>query len=275
MIIIKFITHHLRSLFYGLVMGLGIVFLQEIALVSTFNIFLIAVLVLAWVLVLELYTDYYLASRYLKQLDLPELTMYSRTTQLIYHALLPLLQYVSLIAFIYTNNQPKLVLIYFIFSFFLYSLLFINIRAYNLDKFKLEESTHFIYDLIKICLFFLLTAGIINLTNLFGFSFYVAGGLISCSSAMLTFLVLLRRKHITYYNLLHIILAGIAIGYLSSSLLQLLGTKSLLIAFYTTLVFYIFNAILQHYIERTLKLSVMVEYILVSAICLLLIFLLP
>lgn len=271
----KFFKKNRRALFYGFVIALGVVFLQQIAATSSLSVFMVGAVVLGLIFVLELYTNYFLAVKLLKQLQLPNVSIYTPTTQTIYHAFLPILLFISILGFVYSNNIPSLSWLYFSFSFFMFTLLFINIRAYYEDKFKLEESTHLIYDLIKIFIFFAFCNTLLNLSTIFDFNFYVRAGIVFAVASLLTFLVLLRRKHYSHYNILLIIFAGLAIGYITSSLLEIVGGKSLLVTFYSTLIFYLFNAVLHHEIERNLTLSLIFEYVLVAAICLLVIVMLP
>jgi hypothetical protein len=188
---------------------------------------------------------------------------------------LPLIAYVGFIGFIYTNNQTSLSLIYFSVSFLIFSLLFINVRAYYQDKFKLEQQTHIVYDLIKIFLFFTIIDSLLNLSSQYDFNFFVVAGLVFTTSSLLTLLILLRHKHLGYFNLVLVLLSGLAIGYLTSALQALLDTKTLIASFYSTLIFYIFNAILHHDLERTLRFNVVLEYSLVAAICFFILLLLP
>ncbi len=270
-----FLKRNGRQLFYAFVMALGLVFLQQLAVVSSLKIFVLGAALLALVLLLELYTNYFFAERLLKQLDLPGPESYSKSVQAVYHLLLPLLLYFSLVGFVYTNNRLDLGWLYFCWGFALFALLFINIRAYYEDKFKLEESTHLIYDLIKIFVYFSFTNAILNLAQAFGFSFFVIVGVIFAGASLLTLLVLIRRRHYSEQNLALIILAGLVLGYLTAVLLGSFAGKTLLLAFYSTIVFYLFNAVLHHEIERTLNLSLVFEYLLVAAICLSVILLIP
>jgi hypothetical protein len=265
---------NLRSYFYGFVMALGLVFLQQLGATSSFTTFLLGLLVLELVLLMEIYTTFRYASSLLRQLDLPSVEIYKRNAQLVYHLLLPTLTYFGLAGFIYTNNISSLTLVYFFVSWLLFALLFINIRAYYEDKFKLEKQTHVVYDLIKITLFFTITDTILNLSSRYDFNFFVLAGLVFCLTSLLTLLIFLRYSGINQlFNIVLILLAGLTIGYLTATLQVFLDQQNLLVAFYSALVFYIFNAILHHELAKTLRIATVLEYILVAIICFLIILL--
>lgn len=263
-----------RAFVYALVVALGVVFLQQLALGASTAAVAVAVLILLLILLMQLFIIYAASTQLLRQLDLPSVEVYTKKTQFIYHLLIPLISLLAIIGFVLTNNQLALAWIYFLGTFALFTILFINIRAYYEDKFKLEQQTHVVYDILKIILFFTIANFIFNLASRYAFNFFVVAGLVFVAASVFTLLVLLRHPNLGYLNMGLVLCSGLVIGYLGAALRNLLVTQNLVAAFYATLVFYIANAILHHELERTLKFSIVLEYILVGCICFLIILLL-
>jgi hypothetical protein len=245
--------------------------LQQIFFQGNIAVSLGAVAVLWIVLCVELFTSYFFASKLLKQFGLPSVTSFSATTQLIYHSLLPSLLYFSICGFVYITNVPGLSWLYFTVTFALFFLLLINIRAYYEDKYRLAESTHVVYDIAKMVIYFNTLLCFLTLADNFDFNFFVRVGLNFTIAALLTLLVLLRQRLTRNYTIPLILLSGLALGYLTTSIGLYLGVANIVTAFYSTLVFYIFNAILHHELNRDLRPALVLEYALVAAICLLVI----
>lgn len=270
---LKFIKQNRRSITYAFALAIGVVFIQQLYTTAATSVVLIAIMVLWGVLILELFANYYFSTNLLKQLNLPAVQEYTPRNQLIFHAVLPTGSLLSILGFVYTNNIYYLSSIYFVSTFCIFCILFINIRAYYEDKFKLEENTHLVYDIIKILIYFCSIDFVLNTANRYGFNFFIVVGVLFCLSSLLTLLVLLKRKHFNDYILVLILLAGLTLAYLTTVIFTYLAPNPLITAFYSTLIFYIFNAVLHHELERTLKLSIIAEYVLVGIICLLIIIL--
>jgi len=271
---IKTLTRNRRQFGYAVSIALGFMLLQQLYASEQLIVSVVASVVLWLVLMLELFTDYFFSRKLLKQLGLPSVTDYSKPTQVIYHALLPSLLFLALVGLIYTTNVSYLAPVYFIVALGTFSLLFINIRAYYEDKYKLEGNTHIVYDLIKIIIFFSFTQFVLTLSDSLSFNFFVQVGIVFVIGSLLSMLVLVRSRLNSWLFLSMIVLSGLAIGYLTASLNTYLNISNLLASFMSTVVFYIFNAILHHEKQRTLTAQIVAEYILVAALCLLIVLLL-
>lgn len=263
-----------RALAYAIIIGLGVVFTQQLDMTESSATVVTAASVLELMLVMQIAVVYISATRRLRQFDLPTVEIYNKRTELIYHLLLPAMTLGAIIGFVTTNNQVSLVWFYFFGSVAIYFFLFVNIRAYYEDKYKLEQQTHVIYDVVKVLLFFAVTDVIFNAASRYQFNFFVVAGMLFVTASILTLLILLRHPALGYLNMGLVLCSGLAIGYIGAALRNLLVSQNLVAAFYVTLVFYIANAILHHELERTLKLSIVLEYVLVATICFLIILLL-
>ncbi|MFW5702643.1 MAG: TMEM128 family protein [Candidatus Dojkabacteria bacterium] len=263
-----------RNIFYGLSLGLGIVLLQQLAAsASDFN-FITGLVLLISLLITQISVTYLQAKQKVKQLDLPVSQQYGPAAEIVYHLLLPVWTLLGVAGFIYVNDQLSLWPIYFAVTIFIFVIFFTNMRAYYLDKFKTEEETHAVYDLLKLIIFFTNTNLVLNLASRFEFSFLVVAGVGFSLSGLISLLVLLRFKNLSYFNLGLILASALATGYLYSVLYEFLDVPSLLNSFYVTLIFYIFNAILHHELHKSLRLNQLLEYILVAGICFMLVLLL-
>lgn len=262
-----------RSLLYALIMALGIVFLQQLA-ANGITSYLYGTGILALVLLLELFTAYYYSRRKLFQFNLPQIDEFSRLAQFIHHLVLPMSLHFAISGLVFTTDLPGLVPIFFGISLGLYYFLFVNIRAYYSDKFKLEQGTHFIFDTIKIFTFFAITVTTLNLANLFGFNFYILTGLVFSYGSLLTFLTLLNNRNSDWLAPLIVVLSGLCLGYLTASIATLAQVNTTISAFLATICFYIFNALLHHELNRTLRVNVALEYLLVGLVSFLVVLLL-
>ncbi len=264
-----------RAFVYSFFISLGVVALQQIALTSGNNAFLLGFIVVSLLLALELYTTRRLASTKLSQFDLITAANNSNSNIIVYHTILPSILLVSLAGFIYFNNQPGLWPIYFLTSFILYSMLFINIRAHYEDKFKLEEETEIVYDLIKIFSFFAITNLIINLSSLFDFNYFIITGLLFIVSSLLSLLVIAKRKNLHFYYVPLILLASLFLAYITSAIITIFEPTVMVTSFYATIIFYLINALLHHELEKTLRIGIVIEYILTALIAILILIIVP
>jgi hypothetical protein len=260
---------NLRAFAYALSLAIGVVFVQIIGTQYPIQHYIGFSGILHGVLIIEVFLNYRKSVQVIKQLDLPEVKIYNRFTQAVFHWLVPISFLVVLLTFIYLNNQSSLILFFFALSFAFFFLFFVNMRAYYEDKFKLEAKTHFIYDVMKIFTFFALVNSILNISTGFEINFFITVALVSIAAIILTLSMLLVERRVGIVTWALIFLAGMALGYLTSSLQLFLDGTNLIISFYSALVFYIFNALIYHEIKRTLNRQIIVEYLLVAAICLL------
>jgi hypothetical protein len=269
---INSLKKNLLPIIYGLAVALAMVFVQAVYVTNP-DYFWIGSIISFSILIFTIYLTRLRSTKTLRQLELPDVDNYTRLEIFIYHLLLPSIGFWSFTSFIYTNIQLNLTFLYFITAFFTYASLFINIRAYYLDKFKLEEDTHYVYDLIKIFSYFNLVTATLNLSDRFGLNFYIISALIFTIASLLTLIIILRKTNVNLIHLLIILLAGLSLGYLSATLNIFLAVSNLVIGFLSSLIFYLVNAILHHELDGTLRISTLVEYTLVAIICFLLILL--
>lgn len=271
----KVFTYNRKQIIYGLTIGLILAFLQEIALNSSPSVLIAFTLVGAIFFTLIVFLNIRSADKQLAQLDLPNIDLFTPRVEKIYHYLIPILTFLSFVAASKVLAREGLQLGLIIFGGLVFCAFFINARAYYEDKFKLEEETHIIYDFSRVFIFFAAVIFILTLSNSIGLNFYVTTGVIFCIASLLTLLILIRNRNIQIFDILLVLLSGLSIGYLTGVLFEITNNRALLTSVYSTVVFYILNSTIHHEVNRTLKFSMVLEYILVAGICLLVILLAP
>ncbi len=271
----SFIRYNRRGVAYGLVMALLVAFLEQFSFYSLPLALIIATTLCAVILLVLLSLNKRFATSRLRQLEFPNVNSYSPIVELLYHFALPLLTLLSFVGVIRVLSTEGMSLLLFALAFVVFSLFFVNAKAYYEDKYKLEEQTHIIYDLAKLFMFFSSTSFILTMGNSLGFNFFIITGLVFCAGSLLTFLILLRQKNFQLFDILLILLAGLSLGYLVANLFEFLAQRSILTSLYSTIIFYILNATVHHEVNRTLKLGIILEYLLIGAICFLVLLLVP
>jgi hypothetical protein len=271
--VLKFITNHKRELLYGLVLGAGSISLQLIAKNYNYDIQLLVIVINLAMLLIGIYVHFSRADAQLKQLDLPSVDQLTPSLKLILHILFPAIFLITLEHFIIFNNYPWLSIIYFIITAFVTTSYLINIKAHYLDKFKLVEKTNYIYDVTRILVFFMVLDIILNISSILSMNIYLVGLIVFVISAALIASILIRKININYFDILLILLAGLALGLLLVGIHTLLAASAIIVSFFLTLCYYILAAVITHELDNTLRLSTVVEYLLVSLLALLVLFL--
>lgn len=232
---------------------------------DNFSTFLTAVIINAFLVLIEIYSLRITSLTKLHQLDLPIVNTYPKYLEYFYHFFIPNLLLLSFSVFVYFNPITYFIPFVLLIIFLAYSMLFINLRAYLEDKFQIEISTHFIYAFTLFFAFFSLTNATLNLTRLYSVP------IVLTSIILLAFYILiysgmfieqldLNKKLLMLVGFSSIILAGI------SSLLLLEYSSTLRTSFITTTIFYFSVAVSHHKSEGTLSLGVILEYAIVIAL---------
>lgn len=259
-----------RPFFYAAVLTVGfaalITFLENLP----DNFFFAGVVILYLTLLFELYSNQFYAEKILDQYELPQVVDKDTLVHNIHHKLFPSLTYFALVGFLYFNHQTSVELIFLGIVFIVYSLLFTNIRAYFEDKYKLEEVTHSVYDILSLIIVFALSNSIshiywINGQNLLTIILNVL------LLGTMSFVILLRLHVFRLKYLAATSILAIAYTVLVFFLLAW-GLNILLISFLTMLFYYYLIAYLSHLKDRTASVKVLLEYIVVFLIFLVLIY---
>jgi len=259
--LLYFILKNRRSLFFSITLGLGAVFSIEILKDYGTKAFLVVNSITILILIFEIYLDWHYATKVLRQIDMPSINAYNLAGHIINHITLPLLLYISLVGFVYFNIDDLIRLIIILIVTFVNTLLFINIRSYYEDDFNLDYSTRYIYDVIKLIVFFLAVNVILHLKLRLNIDVWVISILIYFLVLLLSFLIVYRQGQIGRQTFTYISITSFLIAVLFMILnifeIFLIGTNVI-----TFLLFYFDISILQHKLNRDLTFNILVEYIL-------------
>lgn len=263
---LKTINYNRRSIFYSIIIVLGLIFMMNIESRSP-SIYLFAAIALYIIILFEMYYIWFISKEKLRQFDLPLMTEFSRLKQIVHHLLLPTLLYISFIGFIYVNNQISLRIPIILLSFISFLYLFINLRAFYQDKYSLEKKTYWVYDVIEMIIFFILTNFII------AFSSQIQLGeifiIISVSLLNLTLLMLnlYQVDQLKFRQILFIVFQTIIFALLISLILTF-NFSPLSQNFFFFLCYYFMFGLLTHHLDSSLNLEIILEYISIFLICL-------
>jgi len=258
---IQFIIKNRRSIFYALLTGLGQLFSIHLLKEKGINAFLISNAVTCLILCFEIYLNWRYATKVLRQIDMPDINVYNLWGHLLNHITLPILLFISFSGFIYFNKDDLVRLVALSLLIFINSILFINIRSYYEDKFRIETSTRYIYDIIKLFIFFFGVNLILHIQIILQLEVWVASISIALLVLLLGFLLIYRQSQVNIHTIYYIIISAFIIGVLfmliSFSPILTLGINIVIF-----LLFYFDISILQHKLDRSLTLEIFTEYLL-------------
>jgi hypothetical protein len=223
------------------------------------------------VMVVELYLGWTEHTRKQYQSPIPHIDQLSKYSKFLHHFVLPLVTYLSLVGFTYFNRQTHLRALILIGTTFLFTILFINIRAYYTHTVKVIESTHFIYDIIKLIIFFCACDAIFNMSMNFGLGVWGGVGVASISIGLML-LMIVRYNKLELLSFALVIMLSIAVGSLAVFLLVQDRFNAVQLSLMTFLTFYISSAALHHEMDHDLTWEIIVEYIAILVIAMTLLY---
>lgn len=260
------ILSNIRPIVYAFFISLGMSILIDILNYWDYGSFFRAAGFLYIILVLEVGTVWFWARSKLKSLEIPLVDRYDRRTQILMHLIMPSLLYWSSVFFIFVNPNPQFWFIFLVFSFFLFVSLFINIKAYYLDKFKLEADTHYIYDVIKLLIYQLLVFSLFNLMFIYQLNIGIVVLGIVGVTAMMLFLNILRYRHLSFEYVIYVWVNAFLIGLLLLLLLMIKDWRVFHISLIAMCVYYISVSVLHHKIKCSLRFELIWEYGLIALV---------
>ncbi|MBN2016173.1 hypothetical protein JW766_05055 [Candidatus Dojkabacteria bacterium] len=266
---ISFLGKNKRSIFYAFSTGFGLTFALELLKDYGGDEFWMGVSLTSVVLILEIYLNWRFATRILRQIDLPSINTYNLWGHFLNHITLPLLLFFSLAGFIYFNSDDLVRLIAIIALVFINIILFINIRSYYQDEFKIDVSTRYIYDVIKLIISFFGINLILHVKVLLQLDLWLMACCVCFLLLILGGLLIYRKAQVNIYTIAYVIISSFLIAVVFM-LLNVFGFILLGINVISFLLFYFSLSILHHRIERSLTLNVFLEYVMFFIIALLL-----
>lgn len=198
----------------------------------------------------------------------PKLTEVDRQTNqnvFWHHLVLPITTYLSIVLFTYFNRNPNLQVILLSLGLFMFTVLFVNIRAHYMHRNSLQKQTNYIYDIIKLVLFFCVTDSLINLSANINPALLLA---IPILSTVLMLLISARYERLEMKAIIFAGLLSVFVGlivFICALWFEINAVQTSLVAFIT---FYLCLAGLHHYFERDLSLKLALEYVAIVLIAL-------
>ncbi|MFQ5492804.1 MAG: hypothetical protein ACE5DX_01440 [Candidatus Dojkabacteria bacterium] len=254
-----------RPFVYAIIITVGFAFLISILENLSDGFFFMGAIALYFVLLFELFITISYAKRLLDQFELPQVNSKHVQVQLVHHLVLPSLAYYSLIAYLFFNHQLSLKLLTLALVFVIFAILFTNIRALYEDKYKLEQSTHSIYDAIMILTAFLGTDALLNSLSFIGSPTILILLSVTALLALLGVLVIVRYQLLKPIFVLELVITIILFNIVLYILLSI-GLAVFITSFLSTLFFYYILAFLSHLHEGTASKKILIEYVIVFAI---------
>lgn len=264
--IIKIIKRNFKSLFYSLSLTFGIyIALQEIhELKNTYRFILFSALVF-FIYLAEVYSNWISKKRKV-ELNLDFNDEVNELSHLFHKIVLPVGLYCSLVGFGYYNIQSSSLLMLLGVVFITFFILFINIRAFFEAKTRVEDKTHYVYDLIKFLIFFSLVNVFSNASNNFptNVAIYAMGVMITTFTLLALMLWRFDKFHL--YSAIYGLIVSTFIGIIFFLYHADRVVNSLQISLGLFFVFYLTSAVIHHLIMKTFTKGVLLEYFLVILI---------
>lgn len=178
------------------------------------------------------------------------------------HLVLPTLLYLSGVVFLFFNRVKVLDQIAILILSTSFWMLLFNISMTYLKAYRVSKKTRYIFDVIRIVIFYFMTDIVINGVFYYGLNtFFIYLGVGLLSFILVTLMLSIYQQFsskIWVYNLLSSVLIAIAALFLISLSVFNIAILSLVI----TVVFYLVVVFWHHKLEGTLNWDVMTQYIL-------------
>ncbi len=256
-----------HSVIFSLVSAIG---LELIAIFYTFqgiNSFIILTVLFFMVFVIESYFSYQYASQLKSKLPLPHLVDEIKHIHISHHILLPFLLYSSICAFIFFNGmlfQTQLIIFIGMLTFFS---IFEGQRTSFRKEFIFDEPLHYIYDSIKIIIYFLGIDCIIQGSIYFSWNQLIFFILSEVLAFTLFLLIIVRKSQFNSIGMLYIFAASVLISLVTLTLMPhvTIATAAIL----SSVLYYLLVGLIHHKINASLTAAVISEYVIIALIVIL------
>lgn len=208
--------------------------------------------------------------KYVQQIELGNITSEDQHIYTYHQVILPIALYIGTVSFLMLQNLNIVVSeITIIITSILFYTLLKRIDTYT-DTFNIEESTHYLFNGIKIYIFFILTYSFLEISSSINMPQIYPLIFILLLSLSLLLLLIQRNKQFGKDTIFFASISAIVIT-ASGFGIHLTLENTLIESFVTTGLFYLSSAILHHKMEGKLSRNLLVEYSLVLIIMLLII----
>lgn len=250
----------LYSVLYALAITVGIyIAVVELHFFKNTENFYIFTTFVAFIYLVELLTSYLKKSRKI-QFNLNIHDDINELSELFHKILLPIFLYLSIVGFANYNLNEGLLLLVLLVTFISFFTLIHNTKMFLSRKTEEEHKTHYVYDVIKFLIFFLLTNTLVNFYRSSLFNPILLSLLLSFLSFSVITLMLWRIKQFFRKSAIYSIITSGLLGLIFYGLILNSNFNPLQISGLLILIFYISTAIIHHKTMNTLSRSVVLEY---------------
>jgi hypothetical protein len=261
--ILKKIITNIRALGFS---TLTFVLLETLAWVSSLrdlNIYLVITVFGLSLFLVELFISWLIAKREKIAWEMPSLQNRAWREHFVNHSVLPLLMFLFTAVFLWNNNVEVFKQLFVIMISLIFVPLFVNLHATYRNEMKLRKETNYIFDLVRIVIFFLVVDASLDI-----FSFSLGGVSGSVFTVMTTafillFLMVWLSKQVSIESLLFIILSSMLVGVFYFLIIFIVVLNPLTVAVISTTVFFLIVSYWHHKLDGTFDFHVFSEYLLI------------
>lgn len=262
----KILKKYFKPFFYSTSLTLGIyVAIQELHENKNTERFILFSILVFFIYLVEVYS-HWRSKKAKVQLNMDFSDDVNEASELFHKIILPVGLYFSIIGFAFYNLKSSSLIFMLVGVFVTFFILFLNIKAFFELKNKLEDKTHYVYDLIKFLIFFSLVNVFSNAANNFPENLSIYGISVAITSFTLLALMLWRFEKLHIFSVVYGSIVSLFIGIVFLLYHAERIVNPLQIALGLFFVFYLASAIIHHIVSKTLSKWVLFEYILVIAI---------
>ncbi len=266
MSILNKFKRNLRPIFYALSLTLGIyIALQEIHENKDYYRFILFSFLIFFIYLAELYSNWK-SNKTKIELNMDFGDEVNELSQTFHKILMPVGLYLSIVGFGFYNIRSSSLVIVLSLVFVTFFILFLNIRAFFEAKTKIEDKTHYVYDLIKFIIFFCLVNVFSNASNNFPVNLSLYAVCVVAITLVLLMLMLWRLEKLHLYSILYGAIVSLFIGIVFLLYHADRVVNSLQISLGLFFVFYLTSAVIHHILMKTFTKGVFFEYWLIITI---------
>lgn len=265
--IFKILKNNLSELFYSFAITVGMyISFTELVINNNSYRFVIFAVISFFIYFSEIIFDYFNKSRRV-EFNLNPNDNINEVSEMINKIMLPVILFFSLLGFSYFNIESQTFLLVLMIVYFIYFTLIKNIRYFFKNDKKDEAQTHYVYDLIKLLVVFLISNFLSNLFKLNNEGLIVLSLLFGIVIFLMAALIRFNDKGKHYRQRLKfaaVYFPSFAAGFYALNYTE--SFNALKISLVISIVFYIFSAFFYHVSNKNITKTLAAEYILILVI---------
>lgn len=269
--VLKKIVRNLRALGFSFVV---FVILELLAWFSTFRdlqLFFWITLAGVGMLITELIISWRVAEQHKKEWGMPHLESRVWREHFTNHAVLPLLTFVFTAIFLWNNNVELFKQLFVIAISVVYVPLFVNLHASYRNEMKLRKETYYIFDLVRMIIFFLFVDASLDIFNFNFNGVILAAVLVGILSFVLLVLMVWLAKQLKIETYIFTFLSSLLLGFFYLILVFFVAVNPLTVSILTTIAFFLMLSYWHHKLDGSFDFHVFSEYLLITLLLLIII----